>query len=58
MALLLNEAVDSKKMDTRLVERNVAKGLLSSTEVQSYVSQLPDDSESADWVSIDELMKD
>ena len=58
MALLLNEAVDSKKMDTRLVERNVAKGLLSATEVQTYVGQLPDDSESADWISIDELMKE
>ena len=58
MALLLNEAVESKKMDTRLVERHIAKGLTTSEEVQKWVNQLPDDSENADWISVDELMKD
>jgi hypothetical protein len=57
MALLLNEAVESKKMDTRLIERNVTKGLLSHEEVQSYTQQLPDESENADWISVDELSK-
>lgn len=44
-------------MDTRLIERNVTKGLLSHEEVQSYTQQLPDESENADWISVDELSK-
>ncbi len=55
---LLHDSVDFKVLDTRLVERNVARGVISAEDVKKAVSQLPDDSENAEWVSIDSLAHD
>lgn len=52
---LLNEAVDLKKMDVRIVERNLDRGILSHDEFSKTLKQLPDDAENADWVSLEEL---
>lgn len=52
---LLNEAVDVKKMDTRVVERNIARGVIPSQEVDKAVSALPDDAENAEYVSVEAL---
>ncbi len=51
--VLLSEAVLVKKFDTRLVERSLAKGLLSSHELQAALQELPDDAANADWVSLE-----
>jgi hypothetical protein len=55
---LLHDAVGSKKMDVRMVERNLARGVLTQAEVDSATSQLPDDSENAEWISIESLSND
>ncbi len=53
--VLLDEAVEKKKFDTRMIERNVARNVVSSVEVEKMFSQLPDDEESAIWVSTESL---
>ncbi len=53
---LLNDSVAFKKLDVRLVERNLARGVLTSEEFNHSVSQLPDDSENAEWVNIESLL--
>jgi len=52
---LLYQAVESKKFDTRLQERNVQRGLLKPDELNGNVGQLPDDSEFAEYVSFDAI---
>lgn len=52
---LLHESVEFKKLDVRMVERNVARGVLSSEDVEKAIKKLPDDGENADWVSIEAL---
>ena len=56
--VLLNDSVEFKKLDVRLVERNLARGALTAAELNQAVSQLPDDSENAEWVNIETLMED
>lgn len=55
---LLHNSVNSKKFDTRMVERNVSRGVIAPQEVSEYVKSLPDDAENSDWVSLDELAAD
>lgn len=55
---LLHEAVDFKKMDTRVVERNIDRGVLNAKELEKALKDLPDDAENADFVSIDSLKSD
>jgi len=55
---LLHEAVDFKKLDVRVVERNVERGVLSSQSVDKSVSDLPDDLDNAQWVNIETLAAD
>lgn len=40
--------------DTRLIERRLAKGFMSRAEAQTAVEKLPDLSEKADWISIED----
>ncbi len=51
--VLLSDAVRFKKFDNRLVERSLAKGVLSSGELEVALEQLPDDAENAIWVSLE-----
>jgi hypothetical protein len=55
---LLHEAVDSKRFDVRVIERNVERGLLSPKEVEKSIKDLADDSENAEYVSIESLAND
>jgi hypothetical protein len=55
---LLHDAVDAKKLDTRVVERNVLRGTVSPTEVDKATKQLPDDAANADYTSIEDLAND
>lgn len=52
---LLNDAVESKKLDVRMVERNVSRGVVSADDVEKALKKLPDDEDNADWTSLDEL---
>lgn len=52
---LLHEAVEFKKLDTRLVERNLTRGVITRKEFDDSVKNLPDDSENAEWVNIEIL---
>jgi hypothetical protein len=55
---LLHEAVEAKKYDVRMVERNVARGMIAADDVEKAIKKLPDDAEFADYVSIDSLAGD
>jgi hypothetical protein len=55
---LLHESVETKKLDTRMVERNIARGLVTSEEYEKSLKNLPDDGENADYISIDEIAAD
>jgi hypothetical protein len=55
---LLHEAVETKKLDTRMVERNIARGLLSTDELEKSLKTLPDDGDNATYTSIDDLAAD
>ncbi|MGE0615368.1 MAG: hypothetical protein AB7P04_06985 [Bacteriovoracia bacterium] len=56
--VLLDEAIAGKKFDTRLVEKNVNRSVVKSTDVDTFLKGLPDDSENATWVSLDALAAD
>ena len=56
--VLLHDAVNAKKLDVRLVERNVNRGSVTNDELNKSVSSLPDDSENADYVAIDSFKDD
>ena len=54
---LLHDATQEKKFDVRTIERGLSRGVLSQDEVQKHTKELPDDSESADWVNPEELVE-
>ena len=54
---LLNEAVDAKKLDVRLVERNINRGVISQDDLEKSLKKLSDDSENAEWISIETLVQ-
>ena len=56
--ILLKQAVEQKKFDVRLREKNVQRGALSMDQVRKELSGLPDDGANAEWVSVDNLTND
>lgn len=52
---LLHEAIDQKKFDVRMLEKNLVRNVVSEKEVKSFVDQLPDDAENATLISLDEI---
>ena len=55
---LLHEAVDEKKLDVRVSERNTTRGVITADELQKALDKLPDDADNAQWVSVEALLKD
>jgi hypothetical protein len=55
---LLHEAVEEKKLDVRLIERNVARGYVSQEDVEKAAKKLSDDSDNAEWVNVETLAAD
>jgi len=55
---LLHEAVEKKKLDVRMVERNVSRGVISQADVDQAVKALPDDSDNAIYISVESLAND
>lgn len=52
---LLHEATDSKKFDTRMVERNIARNVMSADDLEKQLKKLPDDGDNAEWVSLETI---
>ena len=52
---LLHDAVNQKKFDTRVLERNVSRGVIRAEDAEKAAKDLPDDSANADWISIQSL---
>ena len=52
---LLHDAIIEKKFDTRMVEKNLVRNVVADKEVKAHVEALPDDSENAHFISLDEL---
>jgi len=50
----LKKAIEEKKFDTRILERNRARQVVSEAEIQTYLKGLPDDSERMDSVDLSE----
>ncbi|OFZ69764.1 MAG: hypothetical protein A3K03_13515 [Bdellovibrionales bacterium RIFOXYD1_FULL_44_7] len=55
---LLQKAVEEKKFDSRIVERNVERGVLRAEDVNQFTNDLPDETENADWVTLESLIND
>ncbi|MBI4403670.1 MAG: hypothetical protein HY537_05900 [Deltaproteobacteria bacterium] len=46
---------DTKFFDRRIVERNIAKGLIKEAEYKETLKKLPDDEPNAVWVEVETL---
>lgn len=55
---LLHDSVERKRLDVRMVERNISRGVLSRDEFEKSMKKLPDDQENALWISIQSLADD
>jgi hypothetical protein len=55
---LLHEAVEAKKLDVRMVERNLTRGVVAQDDVEKQSKKLADDADNAEWVSIESLAQD
>jgi hypothetical protein len=55
---LLHEAVNAKKFDVRVVERNVQRGFIRAEDADKAAKDLPDDGDNAEWVNIETLAQD
>ena len=52
---LLYDAVEAKKFDVRVIDRNVERGLVRSEDREKALKSLEDDAANADYVSIQSL---
>lgn len=55
---LLSDATEAKKFDTRVIERNVQRGITKAEDFEKSQKDLPDDSDNAEFVSLDALIAD
>jgi hypothetical protein len=55
---LLHDSVDSKKLDVRIFERNLTRGVITAKQLEDALKSLPDDAENAEYVSISSLAQD
>lgn len=52
---LLHDSIIDKKFDVRMVDKNLVRGSVTHKEVKSQAEALPDDSENAVYISLDEV---
>ncbi len=55
---LLKDAVEEKKLDVRLLERNIERGVIAQKVALAAIANLPDDAANADWVSLESFSQD
>ena len=52
---LLKEAIEEKKLDVRVLEKHLARGVVKNEVLESALKRLPDDSDNAEWISLETL---
>lgn len=52
---LLFESIEKKKFDSRMLEKNIERGVIQEKEAKQFIDQLPDDAENAEYVDIETL---
>lgn len=52
---LLKDGIDEKKFDVRMIEKNIFRNVITEKEVKQVVETLPDDSENAAFISLDDI---
>jgi hypothetical protein len=55
---LLHDAVQEKKFDTRVIEKNLSRNLVRQDEYDKFVKSLPDDSNLAETISMEALLRE
>lgn len=55
---LLSDATEAKKYDTRVIERNVQRGITKADDHEKHQKELPDDAANAEFVNMDALIAD
>jgi hypothetical protein len=50
---LLHESSDAKKFDTRMVERNITRGIVPASDADKASASLADDGANAEWINIE-----
>ena len=52
---LLHDSIISKKFDTRMLEKNLVRNVVTDKEVKAHLESLQDDSENVLVISLDEI---
>lgn len=52
---LLNESIQNKKFDVRMVDKNLFRNVITDKDLKTHLEKLPDDSENAHYVNIEEI---
>jgi hypothetical protein len=52
---LLHEAIQDKKLDIRMLDKNLVRNVVSDKEVKQAIASMPDDAENASYISLDEI---
>ncbi len=52
---LLHDSIQEKKFDVRMLDKNLVRNVVADKDVKAHLEQLPDDSENAEYISIEEL---
>ncbi len=52
---LLHESIDKKKFDTRVLDKNLVRAVITDAEYKQFVAKLPDDAENVQYVGIEEI---
>jgi hypothetical protein len=52
---LLHESIDKKKFDTRVVDKNLVRSVVTDAEYKQFVAKLADDSENALYIGIEDI---
>lgn len=55
---LLKDAIQEKLLDVRMIEKNLQKGIISHELTVNNLNELPDDSDDAEYISIEEILAD
>ena len=52
---LLHEAIQEKKFDTRMVEKNLVRNVVTDKDYRAQIEALPDDAENSHYINLDDL---
>jgi hypothetical protein len=52
---LLHDAILDKKFDTRMLDKNLVRNVVTDKEVKAKVESLPDDADNAEFISLDDV---